>query len=198
MEKKEQLQFKNKNIHEDYILITNVLYNFHNQCLLNDLPINLMNPVFVGLDFILIGRMAGNEDNIELKLLKVCDVLEKFRINCNNSHVFLMYSIVKYIDDKFEYFNSYKEPFIRATEESSNDSDEDNYQEYWLTAWKPSRIMSDVSFFYNKVEESKLIWDKECDLLRKALYSLTFMPPYNGIKNSWAILRMEDSLPIYY
>lgn len=172
----------------DYNLFIKTLKTYHNRCIELDLPINILMPILVNIDFFL-DKLNYQEIDIDKRLKLLCEQIEKISGRTGDLKIFIMYSIVKYIEDRHDYFTiHYREDVIKASSKSAEDIEENTQDEYWLTAWQPSRIASNPQLYIEQVMLSKKIWLEESEVLRNILYVMVFQPPF-GLGKSWSILR---------
>ena len=145
---------------EDYKLFIKVLTAYHAKCIKNDLPINVIIPILVDVDSML-GELNYCEKEIDQRLILLCKRINTISGGSKNLAVFLMHSIVSIIDEKHNYFIKTFDEIIIASAISAKDLEEEANNEYWLTAWPPSRVASNPNLFIENIKLSKEIWMEE-------------------------------------
>ena len=176
---------------ENYNLFIKVLKTFDRKCIEQDLPINVLNPILVQLDFLILDKLDYAENNIEKRITNLCFEIERKKGDAQNMPVFIMYTIVKLIEEKHDYFIKYKGDILKASMQSAIDKEENSQDEYWLTAWPPDRVVNNFDLFIEKVQLSKDIWMRESKRLRDILYIMVFQPPFDN-QTTWSVLRGKE------
>jgi len=169
---------------KQFNLFKKTLIEFHYST--EELPINLLNPILIKLEFLL-DCMNYDENDIIKRVDNLIVSLEKKCNNDSQSTIFFMNSIVLFIDKTFEYYRENIDLVIKASKETLLDIEQKGNEEYWLTSWCPSKVVNE-KVYKEGVLLSEKIWIDKTIEVRAALFDRVFNPPFSMV-DSWAVLR---------
>jgi hypothetical protein len=175
---------------EKFNLFIKTLISYHNKCIKEDLPINVINPLLITIDFLLGGELHYEEVDVEKRLIAVCEKIYLVHKNSELSEDFLMYSIVTLINQKHDFFITYKNDIIKASDKTSKIEYQRNDDVYWLSAWHPGRVAENGDLFIEKIKYSKEMWKEESKELERALFGIIFQPIFDNTA-WWDLLKCE-------